>query len=260
MSSEPEIAETHPSWAKIAVSRIQSTGTNLFDSSIQHREYVVVRIGTARRQRRHHHDYITTVGGDNIVEVAMSMAQWGAFVSSFNHGDGVPCTITVRDGATVEQEVDPESRLAVTAQEVADKTRQGIAEIMAAAAAVKEAASTGKKGPLNAALHDLDCAIGNLPSNMRFAANSLTEHAETVVTKARFDIEAAVAQHAATLGITAPPAVNLQLATAPVDAASQTAGEPAPRWDPDGPAWLRNFTDPDPCDDDDDEDDEPGNN
>lgn len=179
----------------------------------------------------------------------MSMAQWGAFVSSFNHGDGVPCTLTIREGAPIEQETNPESRLAVTAQEVADKTRQGIAEIAAAVANVKTAAATGKKSPLNAAIHDLDCAIRNLPSNMRFAADTLTGHAEDVVTKARFDIEAAVAQHAATLGITAPPAVNLQLATAPADAAAH-AGEHVVECDPDGPAWLRNFTAPD----------EPGNN
>ena len=46
-------------------------------------------------------------------------------------------------------------------------------------------------------LRTLKIVTENLPSNMEFAAKSMTEHVENVVTKARSDIEGMVVRAAA---------------------------------------------------------------
>lgn len=58
-------------------------------------------------------------------------------------------------------------------------------------------------------LRALKFAIQNAPANMAFAAQSLTEHAENVVTKARVDIEAMVVARAHQLGLTGDEASTI---------------------------------------------------
>jgi hypothetical protein len=50
-------------------------------------------------------------------------------------------------------------------------------------------------------MRHLKAMIDNAPSNMEYAAVSLSEHAENVVQKARHDIEAMVVNKAQQLGI-----------------------------------------------------------
>ena len=51
------------------------------------------------------------------------------------------------------------------------------------------------------ALRSLRAAVSNAPANVKFAADSLSEHAENVVTKAKADIEATIDHRARQLGI-----------------------------------------------------------
>lgn len=212
--------ETHPSWVQISAHRIRSTGHRLVDSSIPHNEFVELRICPATRKRDLHHDWWfgeTTP----MVSIEMSMAQWGAFVSSFGT-TGIPATLafTAADGDIPQEPHDVDSRLALSAKETRDATAAAIADVQAAEAAVAAAfdANVGRK-QLRELLSDLHYKIANMPANAKFAADQLTKHAEDVTTKARFDIEAMVAQHAQTLGISAAPIISsLQLEPGEPDA------------------------------------------
>lgn len=193
--------EMHPSFGMARFGRPSSTpGATLFDSDIRHQHYVTLTIETASRQRGLKTDWIR--GEKEILEIGMSEAQFGGLVSSFG-SSGVPVTIMARDSQMVPQ---PEfsSRTQISMQEVKEATREGIAQVGEAYAAVEAAvdSNAGKKA-LREALRDLRFAVGNLPSNLAFAGEQLSEHVETVVQKARADIEGMVARHAETLGLTA---------------------------------------------------------
>lgn len=185
--------EGHPAWGLIGASRVRSTpGANLFDSDIQHQHYVVVRIAQARRNRRLHHDHIYS-DQKRIIEVAMSEAQWASFVSTMNVGDGVPCTIESVKGEEMPR-LKHEPRLAESMEEVRGAANEAMEGIQKAFDAYQE-----KKTAAN--LRSLKFAIENAPSNITFAASSLTEHAENVVQRARADIESMVAAKATQLGL-----------------------------------------------------------
>jgi hypothetical protein len=183
--------EHHPAWGMIGASRVQGTGTTLFDSDIQHQHYVTVRISTAMRKRDLNHDWLGT--DKQLIEIEMSEAQWASFVSSMNAGQGVPCTIHSQGYERVP-EVPYEPRLAESMNEVHGATEQSIEKIKAAFEAYREKKTVGN-------LRTLQFAIENAPANMEYAASSLTKHAENVVQRARADIEAIVLAKAEQIGI-----------------------------------------------------------
>jgi hypothetical protein len=83
----------HPAWGMASFCRVQGLAT-LFGSAIDHRHYIVFRVGRA-------HKSVSDAGeeqifGNNIrgelVEIAMSEAQFGQLIGSMNTS-GAPCTI-----------------------------------------------------------------------------------------------------------------------------------------------------------------------
>src|SRR5205085_12031249 len=98
--SRPEIVEptvgedgeeTHPAWALIGASRVQSgpPGATLFDSELRHQHYVTITLRQASRKRNLNRDWLHAESRLPIIEVAVSEAQWAQFVTSMNQGDGV---------------------------------------------------------------------------------------------------------------------------------------------------------------------------
>lgn len=181
-------SETHESWLLIRANQI--TGSrHLFDSEIRHQHWIQVTVTRCTRRRDLKRDWM--MNGKVILEMDMSQAQWGAFVSSFGQGTGVPATLTRLDGEVPQAPY--ESRLAESMAEVKDAGAEALAEVQAAAQALQEAfdAGAGKK-VMRERLSTLNNRLGNAPANMAFAAESLSEHVESVVTKARADIEGMV--------------------------------------------------------------------
>jgi hypothetical protein len=211
MSAHDGTVEEHPSFGWAVVGRVSTTGTHLFDSEIQHQHYVMLRIGRATRKRELNRDWIHGEHGPNIVEVAMSMAQWGALVSSFG-SSGVPVTIERINGERIE-EAPHEPRLALSTSEVEGSVDRLLSDFTDKLAAVADAfdRKAGRR-ELGDLLRDLQIALKNARPNARYAAKTFTEHVENVVTKARADIEAVVQMAAERQGLDAgdlPAALQL---------------------------------------------------
>ncbi len=187
--------ETHESWLLIRASRISGGGRRLFDSEMSHEHFVRVTISRARRNRELNRDRKGEV--KTILEMDMSMVQWGAFVSSFGMGTGVAATLSFFNGDDLPRGHVPQSpldsRLHESHKEVSNAASEALTELEAAFADIKESfeAGAGKK-IMREKLRALEIRMDNMPSNMEFAAKSLTEHVENVVTKARVDIEGMV--------------------------------------------------------------------
>ena len=191
--------EHHPSFAVVGVHRVFGT-TTLFDSDVEHRDFIELHIAHAVRKRELNQDWIHSQGKD-VVRVRMSMAQWGAIVSSPNQGSGQPATLVWLDGQVPS--APHESRMAVSIQEVKDTGKKAVAGLLRRLEEVEEIAGSERlsKKKLKEAIHDLRCAIENAPSNFSFAEKQLAEHVENVVKGAEADIEMAVVRKAQQLGI-----------------------------------------------------------
>lgn len=187
--------EVHPAYGMISVHRVTGGSGVLFDSDILHNETVVLTVKRASRKRDLNRDWLHASGklADELCEIQMSMAQWASLVSSFNT-TGVACTIrsTMNEHDVPGLEFAP--RLAVSAAEVAGAAKRALEAVDAAFAAVEEK-------PTKANVRTLKFALANLPANLKFAADSLTEHTENVVQKARADIEAMVDSRARQYGM-----------------------------------------------------------
>lgn len=191
---DEEVEQEHPAWGMIGASRVSGSGAVLHDSDIRHQHYVTVKISTGSRTRHLLRDWLRP--RKEIIEVALSEAQWASFVSSMNSGNGVPCTILFREGVGDVPGMPYAPRLQESMDEVRGAAERAAEQVRAAFAAYEE-----KKSAAN--LRTLKYAIANMPANITFAAASLNEHAEDVVTKARHDIEAVVVEKAKQLGLDA---------------------------------------------------------
>ena len=180
--------ETHESWLLIRAAHISGTPVRLFDSELTHHNWIQVTVSRCSRRRELKHDRLHPT--EVLLEMSMSQAQWGAFVSSFGQGGGVPASLTYLTGVGRIPQAVPESRLEQSHKEVREAGEQAVEKMQAAydeVMAVFEAG--GGKRAMREALRGLETAISHVPANMAYAAKTLTEHAENVVTKARADIE-----------------------------------------------------------------------
>jgi hypothetical protein len=85
-----ESVTTHPAFGQIGASRV-SGGAYLYGSDFSHQHYMTIRIRASELHRNLSRDW--HFAKDELIEVALSEAQWATFVSSMNTGSGVPCTL-----------------------------------------------------------------------------------------------------------------------------------------------------------------------
>lgn len=199
------VKDTHPSFAVARFNRAStgSDGVSLFDSEIRHSRLVTFDVYHAERERDLNHDWIRSVGVP-IVEIEMSEAQFGALVSSFGDGAGVPVMLKyVATGNVVEVEPPPYApRAAESLREIGEATGKVFDTVADAVADLRKSFDKGVgKREMETKLKHLEWMLENAKPNTKFVAESFTKHVETVVTKARADIEA-TAQFAVARGLT----------------------------------------------------------
>lgn len=185
--------ETHPAFGVVTVARSSGSPRALFQSDLLHNETIRLAIHTATRQRDLSHDWVHSER--QIVEVEMSLAQWGALVSSVGMGAGTPVTIqyTREDGMVPGLPHQP--RLQEGLHEVGNATDKLLAQVKAATNELHDAIHN-KKGirAEKVALSYLESTLANARSNSEFVMKSLNEAGEHVVSQAKADIEAFLLQ------------------------------------------------------------------
>jgi hypothetical protein len=199
--------ERHPAFGLISLHRPSSNpGAVLFQSDVQHPEYMVIEVHEAARKRDLSQDWVHPERA--VLQVSMSMAQFASFVASTGQGSGVPCTIERTEpgsyAAGGRPGLIPAPRLSITHDEVRAAADRAFENIKKAEAELQEAMAA--KPPVSAAerkrlLSSLHFAIVNATPNVAYAAKQLDAHAEAVVEKSRADIETMVTRMAERVGL-----------------------------------------------------------
>jgi hypothetical protein len=205
-----EYEEDHPAFGTASVTRAHGSARTLFQSDIQHTETIVLSIHRATRGRMLMRDWVHP--RKELIEIEMSLAQWGSLVSAMGIGGGVPVTIRRTEGEPYVPGLPYEPRIATVVSEAKGKVGSLFANAKESLTALA-AAIEGKKGirEIRDALRYHESVIRNAEGNAEFAVKSVTEATEHVVGQAKADIEAYVLRAANSVGLQLPSPVIPEL-------------------------------------------------
>jgi hypothetical protein len=151
----------------------------LFNSDFRHQHYITIRIKRASLRRDLSNDWI--FGGQELIEVALSEAQWATFISTLNHGDGVPCTLNwLPDGLVPGIEPDLDRRA-----QFRGEVSEHIVDALASIDEVLASPGLRKKDK-----EALERAKRQMQGNLNFIVEQFDEHAEKTLEKAKIEVEA----------------------------------------------------------------------
>ena len=204
----------HPAYAIIGASRYNGS-MPLFQSKVGHTGFIVLTIRRAQLQKDHLEE--RTYGREELIELAMSEAQWVALVSRMNHGEGTPCTLRW----TSEQGYVPE----IAERELADAKLARMADATGAKlseedqkhddelrALIEEVVPKKKQ---HGALFNLECLMTRSKNNSAFYRQQLRETAEKLTTEARIEIDAMLNGAITNLGLESAQQLGAILAADP---------------------------------------------
>ena len=175
----------HPAFGQIAVSRIQGHA-NLYGSDFTHNNFISIRVSKSELYRGLSKDW--PYARDEIVEVRLSEAQWATFVSSFNRGDGVQCTLRHINREPIPLLPSPKPRIDEFKGEARKTIGQANQELNDLRKQISELKLAKKqKEELVSKLNRIESAIG---SSVDFVLKQFGEHMENTVEKAKIEVEA----------------------------------------------------------------------
>jgi hypothetical protein len=182
--------DNHPAFAVASVTRSSGTPRSLFQSDLRHNETIRLTVSTAERTRDLNRDWVHP--RQALIEVEMSLSQWGALVSSIGLGSGVPVTLryTHEDGTVADLPYEP--RIAESVTETKSAVSKMLERARVTLEALEAAVESKSLKAMRAALSAHKVSLEHAESNSAFAVNSLKEAAETVTHQARADIEAQI--------------------------------------------------------------------
>lgn len=175
-----DYVEEHPAYATIGASRVSSSpGAALFGSDFRHQHYMTVTIRKANLRRGLSNDW--TFGHTELIEVALSEAQWATFVATPNMGTGTPCTLEFLGGEGYVPGIEPiTDRRAQANEEVA----RAMAEARTAIEELRDAAPSKKLREL------AEKALRRMSDSTPWAVKQFDEHMERTVETAKIEVNA----------------------------------------------------------------------
>jgi hypothetical protein len=193
----------HPSYGMIGLSRRSGSVSPLFGSNIQHSQTITLTIKRAEHNRHLNNDWYHA--NEQLIEVELSGAQYAELVSSFNMGDGVPCTIRQFDKQSYP---DPpyESPVDIFQREFSAKMKNLGKECASlvedSVKMLNEKPSIGK-ADREFLLNSIRKLIQEVNSNVPFVSQQFNESMEKTISQAKNEIETFVTNRITSLGIDA---------------------------------------------------------
>ena len=197
---------THPAFGMIGLSAIShgGGGAYLHGSSIRHNNYLELTIKEGEHSESLGRTWYS--GKRGLIKVKISGNQLADLLTSMNHGDGVPCTISYFNGEYRPQigNLDtPQTEMTDYVQRLIDKAL-GDAQVLVSKAQEMCKNTAGIKKADKEALLGIICQLEHaVTSNMPYVAKCMDEKMEHTVTEAKGAVEAFVNNKIASLGLQA---------------------------------------------------------
>ncbi len=190
----------HESYGMASFSHV-SGSTTLFGSEFNHQHYVTLSISRGVLHRDLSNDWYFDRG--QLIEVAMSEAQFVQLISRPNMGAGVPVTLTRVDGKQMADVPARESMQDRFSKEIKKDAQQCVSGLRDAAKDLREAIDTGKisKTSLRAILEKLTTAERAVSGGIPFVEDQFRESMENTVSHAKVEIEAHISNTAMRIGV-----------------------------------------------------------
>jgi len=172
----------HESFGVIGWSRVNGSRSNLFGSSLQHNGWIEITVQGAREIRSSTHDTRFSPAGCPIhLQVCLSEAQFAAFLTTPNRGEGVPCTVQ-RIGERRLEEC-PKDEEQIQFREELDSVGKDILLYLTEAMKKVEEMLRGpspKKGDLKEVKGKLEATYRDLQSNLPFLLEQYNGYMDSV--------------------------------------------------------------------------------
>ncbi len=188
----------HPAFGMIGASRRHGHAV-LYGSDFIHNDSISIRIYTSTLHRNLSRDWPT--GNEEIIEVALSEAQWATFVSSMNVGSGVQCTIEHKDRVAIPGLPKPVERQKQFMSEANQKIADTIVELTKLTTMISALKISEKQK--KELLDQARMARMQIESNAPFVMEQFGEHIESVVEKAKIEVNAYAVSHLMRVGLAA---------------------------------------------------------
>lgn len=194
----------HPSFGMVGLSRRSSShGVPLFGSNIQHQHTITLTIKKAELNRHLNNDWFH--GNEQLIEIELSGSQYAELISSFNQGDGVPCTIRQFDRHSYP---DPpyESPIDIFQREFQAKMENLGKECQSAIedsiTMLKEKQSIGK-ADRDFLINSFTKLVSQISNGVPFVSQQFNESMEKTISEAKNEIETFVNSRITSLGLQA---------------------------------------------------------
>lgn len=196
IDSEPE---THESYGLLGLSRVScNPAMSLFGSSIKHGNLIELRIKTGRKYRGYQSDRYS--GHKTLCRVLLSPTQFAEAITSFNVGDGVPCTVEQVKGDEWDEtnrrfrercpEVNMRQRANSELKEEMAELGTRVDRLSRDAKEILNGKGTLKKADRARLLNDLASITQEIKSNIPFVHECFNESVDKTVTEAKGEIDA----------------------------------------------------------------------
>jgi hypothetical protein len=198
--------ETHPSWVTVQFNRVSGQRT-FFGSAIESTSWITLNVSVARRGCGFGQDRIMGEMRGDLIEVALSPAQFAELLTTMNVGTGVPGTMTRFDGKKIEDYEEKNHEATRVKEFFKERVMEKSEEIDKS---IKEILNmlTDKKKNLTAANWEniwnlLDMIRREYKSNIPFYISQFEESSQKIVTQAKAEVDAFVMNAVVNTGIAA---------------------------------------------------------
>ncbi len=189
---------SHPAFGMIGAKRRHGHAV-LYGSDFIHNDSISIVISTSTLNRDLSRDW--PFAENELIEVALSEAQWATFVSSLNVGSGVQCTIEHKDRVAVPGLPKPVERQKQFMGEANQKIADTIVELTKLTTMISALKISDKQK--KELLDQARMARMQIESNAPFVMEQFGEHMEQVVEKAKIEVNAYAVSHLMRAGLAA---------------------------------------------------------
>lgn len=205
--------EKHPAFGMIRLSRVDGDVV-LFGSSVVHHGFIALEIHRCERHSNYSRDHLFEK--DTIAEVYMTESQFAQLITTWNQGQGAPCTLNyVRDGKLEMVPGIPRDQEGSDAQRAKDDFKLTAGEYLSEFKKLKKKVSeilekkSLSKEDKKEIVWAIDMAERLLSSAAPFAVEQFIGLAERATAKAKTEIDAFVGNLIARTGLDAIKSIKL---------------------------------------------------